>query len=64
MPETTPLLANADSGNYYFLNQGTSGTTPLVRDADGAATVDGVPVGSNAAEFEPKKLGPKRQVRR
>jgi len=64
MPETTPLLSGADGGNYYFLNNGTTGTTPLVRDADGGATVEDIPEGSNATEFEPKKLGPRRQVRR
>lgn len=62
MPETTPLLSGADGSNYYFLNNGTEGNTPLVRDGDGAAVVEGIPDGANPLEFEPKKLGPKRQV--
>lgn len=60
MPETTPLLSSPDGSNYYFLNS----EGDVKRDADGGATVEGIPDGANAAEFEPKKLGPKRQVGR
>ncbi len=62
MPETTPLLSNADGANYYFLNNGVDGKPSSLRGAEGGATVNGIPQGANAAEFEPKKLGPKRQV--
>eukprot|EP00429_Kryptoperidinium_foliaceum_P110206 CAMPEP_0176296198 /NCGR_PEP_ID=MMETSP0121_2-20121125/58072_1 /TAXON_ID=160619 /ORGANISM="Kryptoperidinium foliaceum, Strain CCMP 1326" /LENGTH=121 /DNA_ID=CAMNT_0017637327 /DNA_START=44 /DNA_END=406 /DNA_ORIENTATION=- len=58
MPETTPLLSSPDGSSYYFLNNDGG----VKRDADGGATVEGIPDGANAAEFEPKKLGPKRQV--
>ena len=62
MPETTPLLSNTDGANYYFLNNGSEGKPSSFRGADRGAVVEGIPDGSDAAEFEPKKLGPKRQV--
>jgi len=64
MPETTPLLSNSEGANYYFLNNGTEGKPSSFRGADRGAIVEGLPNGSDAAEFEPKKLGPKRQVGR
>jgi len=61
MPETTPLLSSSGaSGDYYFLNNsgGEGGSS-----REGAAgTLEAPPNGTDANEFAPKLLGPRRQV--
>jgi hypothetical protein len=52
MPETTPLLSSG-----YFLNSSVDGTP-----RDAPATMEPAPVGADANEFAPKRLGPGRKV--
>lgn len=62
MGEKSPLLSNTDGNGYYFLNDVKEGKSRDVQDEDGGAYFQGIPDGSTAEEFEPRKLGPKRQV--
>lgn len=64
MTETKPLLSNSDGNGYYFLNDGSKAPSPSKQSSYGGSYVDGVPAGANADEFEPRKLTPKRQVRK
>lgn len=60
--ENAPLLGpGGDSQNYYFLNPQKYGSHS--RDGDEGATVEDLPQGATAEDFEPRILGTPIQVR-
>jgi hypothetical protein len=67
--ESAPLLgrngSNAGSNTYYFQNSTRTSVSQsdVVRDQDGGLTVEQLPPGADAGDFEPRNIGAVTKVR-